>query len=139
MKKSVLLIILLLGITASAYTQTIVFTYDDAGNRTSREMQPGSTLRSAAADSVASGLLAGYNIKVYPNPTYGQVTIEIDNFEIETPLNVVVFDQNNLPVQQKTMKASSIQLDFSTYPSAAWYIIAFILNDERRDFKIIKL
>lgn len=139
-----LLLLLLMTLFAGLPAQNrIVFTYDDSGNRTSREMQT-IILQKDHPDPAYSALpeivlLFNYKIKVYPNPTFGQLSIEIEDFEVETPLDVVVYDRYNTLLQRHVMRESVISLDLSQYPSATWYIVAFMLNGERRDFKIIKL
>ena len=145
MRKLFLLLVFFVGTTVSLYSQNaVVFKYDDAGNRTSREI-PTVTLRSSASEepadstNVATDLLQNYIIKVYPNPTFGQLTIEIEDFEVETPLDVVVFDRYGKILQRHVMGEPFINLNLTQYPSSTWYIVAFILNEERRDFKIIKM
>jgi hypothetical protein len=134
---------LLATITSASYSQNrIVFNYDDSGNRTSREIQTVILHSSPAVNdstNVAVESLFDITIKIYPNPTYGQLTIEIEDFEIETPLDLVVFDRNGQPLQRHIVQEPVIHLDLSQYPSATWYIVAFMLNGERRDFKIIKI
>ncbi|MCL2651434.1 MAG: hypothetical protein FWD60_10485 [Candidatus Azobacteroides sp.] len=144
MKQLLLLLALFTGITFSLYSQNkIVFAYDDAGNRTSRVMQTVTLPNKAPAvidsTNIATESLFDITIKVYPNPTYGQLTIEIEDYKIDKPLNVLVFDRNNQLLQQHVMKDTVIYLDLSQYPPATWYIVTFMLNGERRDFKIIKL
>ena len=121
----------------------IVFTYDDVGNRTSREMQtvilPADSTAASDTTNVATDLLANYVIKVYPNPTYGQLSVEIVDFEMDKPLTVIVSDRSGIILQQHIMNQPSINLDLSRYPQAAWYIVTFVLEGERKDFKIIKL
>ena len=142
MKKTILSVLLLFIVTiANGQQKKLAFTYDGVGNRISREMQTVVLRAGAIADStnIAVESLFNITIKVYPNPTQGQLTIEIEDFEIKTPLEMVVFDRSSQLLQRRTVKEPIIYLDLSSYPSAAWYIVAFIMNGERRDFKIIKL
>lgn len=139
-----LLLTLFTGITSFLYAQNkVVFTYDNAGNRISREM-PTVTLPNhapAVIDSanIATESLFDITILVYPNPTQGQLTIEIRDYAIEKPLDVYVYDRNNQLLQRQVMRDPFIYLDLSSYPPDTWYIVTFMLNGERRDFKIIKL
>jgi len=144
MKKLFLLLALFAGTTVILHAQNeIVFEYDDTGNRLSREIKPIilPSEEASATDSVtvAEESLFNLTIKAYPNPTFGQLTIEIEDFEVDTPLELVVFDRAGLSLERHVVKSSVIYLDLSPYPPATWYMVAFILNGERRDFKIIKL
>ena len=142
--RKLLLLVLLTGTAFSICAQNrIVFTYDDVGNRTSREIQtvilPGDSTAVSDTTNVATDLLANYVIKVYPNPTYGQLSVEIEDFEMDKPLTVIVSDRSGIILQQYIMNQPAINIDMSRYPQAAWYIVTFVLEGERRDFKIIKL
>lgn len=143
MKKILVFILIFISCGVYSQQQRIVFEYDDSGNRISRTIQTiilyttevpaDSSLLSVAEESIFN-----YNIKVYPNPTQGHLTIEIEDFTVESPLDLVVFDRNGIVLQRHKIAQSVIFLDLSTYP-ASWYMVAFMLNQERRDFKIIKL
>ena len=133
---------LFLFITSGLSAQELSYFYDETGNRTSRERQtiilPNQDPAAGDSTSIAVESIFDITIKVYPNPTQGLLTIEIEDFEIETPIDLVVFDRYNQLLLRQTVEQPVIYLNLSQYASNTWYIVAFMLNGERRDFKIIK-
>ena len=144
MKKYLLFAVISVCFAFSTYAlDEVVYEYDDSGNRRFRKIQT-VRLRSEVSDDssevdIAQESLFDYKIKVYPNPTYGNLSIEIEEIKIESPLDLVLFDQSGTILQRHTITDSIIYLDLSPYPSSAWYIVSFMLNGERRDIKVIKL
>jgi len=79
-------------LASSAFSQTISYTYDDAGNRVSRKVvvldnKKTGTLNSQDQQNQEDALLedrqGNLQVKVYPNPTRGMLRVEIK----QAPLN----------------------------------------------------
>ena len=139
-------IILLLFLTLFAFagksqTYKVSFGYDNAGNRVSRTvvvLNP--QLRSATQEEETTSVeevLSDVTIKIYPNPTEGMVTVEI-NSPRETETNEVslysLSGKNILPAK---IVEQSANLDISDQPAGV-YILKIRAGEQHTEWKIIK-
>ncbi len=80
-------------------------------------------------------------IKIYPNPTKGNLQIDIisqDSKVFETPSNgFVVFDANG----KKLIESSTVEpknfINLSTYPNGV-YLISLTISNKTKTYKVIK-
>lgn len=79
--KQVLLLIALFAMQYSVYSQSVAFTYDQAGNRTSRTIvtPPLKSAEEFSETPVEYSLDKDYKLMVFPNPTSGILNFEIEN------------------------------------------------------------
>jgi YD repeat-containing protein len=61
----------------SAQPNGYVFTYDGSGNRLSRTFTQ--IILKSADTTMTETTVGNFNIKIYPNPTKGQLTLNISN------------------------------------------------------------
>lgn len=117
------------------------FEYDDSGNRTSRNIL---LLKSAVAqgeDALANqvtlnDLIGEREIKIYPNPTKGQLKIEIPNTE-ESPAVLSIYSMTGALV--KSTKATSMitAIELSNQPPGVYNLVIQI-GENSTKWKIIK-
>ena len=121
-------------------TNTISFGYDAAGNRVSRAVP--NQLRSATQEeeettTSVEEVLSDVTIKIYPNPTEGIVTVEI-NSPREAETNEVslysLSGKNIIPVR---VVERSANLDISEQPAGV-YILKIRAGEQHTEWKIIK-
>lgn len=139
--KSIPLITILLLLTARLQAQKVCITYDKAGNRTNRTI----CLKSeeATSDSVSIAKIpitenmGEMVITLYPNPTKGQLTIQITNITCETEGALELYDlSGRLVIVQKTVGESTM-LDISRYPLGI-YLMRIRACDKVSEWRIIK-
>ena len=139
--KSIPLITILLLLTARLQAQKVCITYDKAGNRTNRTI----CLKSeeATSDSVSIAKIpitenmGEMLITLYPNPTKGQLTIQITNITCETEGALELYDlSGRLVIVQKTVGESTM-LDISRYPLGI-YLMRIRACDKVSEWRIIK-
>ena len=139
--KSIPLITILLLLTARLQAQKVCITYDKAGNRTNRTICLKS--KEATSDSVSIAKIpitenmGEMLITLYPNPTKGQLTIQITNITCETEGALELYDlSGRLVIVQKTVGESTM-LDISSYPLGI-YLMRIRACDKVSEWRIIK-
>ena len=152
--------ILLLGNISYSQT-TFTFTYDASGNRTKRVLPPspqGMPVIPVLEDSikVADMVLSANNqeetntneafaentgdaflVILYPNPTYGQFTLELPDFKSGEKGYIIVYDQMGKAVINQKYISLSQYFDISGV-MPGYYIIHIMVNDKLVIKKIIK-
>jgi hypothetical protein len=114
---------LIIAGTVSIYSQTVEFSYDDAGNRTSRTVELGGLKSLAVTDTVAlkTDLLNRFEIAIYPNPTRG--TIEIDLMENSTKdVTLLVLNTSGVIIIELPINTQRMTVDLTGYPSGTYFI-----------------
>lgn len=122
------------------YSQTISYSYDDAGNRIKRELKiekRNIVKKSASENKFVTDRLSDKSIHIYPNPTKGPIKIEVLGFEDKDTGNISVFDLAGHNLFQKKIITSFTEVDLSSKPSGI-YILQIQLNQEYSTWKIIK-
>ena len=139
--KSIPLITILLLLTARLQAQKVCITYDKAGNRTNRTICLKS--KEATSDSVSIAKIpitenmGEMVITLYPNPTKGQLKIQITNKTCETEGVLELYDlSGRLVIVQKTVGESTM-LDISRYPLGI-YLMRIRICDKVSEWRIIK-
>ena len=142
------------GLTSSEipelyYKPNLQYTYDAIGRRTSRNAI---VLKSASYISTldSAGLeqafvpgetyeenMGNQKVIIYPNPTQGQLLVEIQGYEKETNTALYLFDLSGKLLISKKPANSSMPLDLSGYPLGT-YVLKIMLGDKTSEWKIIK-
>ena len=135
-------IIAILSVSGLRLTaQNVVYTYDEAGNRTNRSIIYIEDLRSSTEDTsppeTISGLTSEQEVKFYPNPTRGILTVEILRLSETNPAEIQIIDTSGRTV--KHLKTVSLQntLDLGNLTNGI-YLLKITLKDETATWKIIK-
>ena len=126
--------------------QTIHYEYDASGNRTKRYITlPGKS--AVANDSIQNDdsfkkeefvdWLDKMKITVYPNPTQGNLSIEIANLP-ENPDAILSVHSIDAQLLQKTeIHETATRLDFTPYPTGV-YILRIVSGTKKVEWKIVK-
>lgn len=118
-KKITLLGILLSTIFCSSFGQNVSYAYDEAGNRVKREIVLQTRAAEESTNESYSEMLNDRDIRIYPNPTKGQLTVEV------TGEGTCQFDIYNISGQQvlTTQSSSSrVSLDISSQPNGLYIL-----------------
>jgi len=130
----------------------ITYTYDAAGNRLGRVIELFSANRARATIEEAEYDTAEYSatepisymdvigktaVVIYPNPTRGHLTIDIDNMPENSQSSIRIYDMRGRMLLQKSNIDNSTQLDLSNQSPGA-YILRINLSGKTSTWKILK-
>ena len=132
--------------TAPAFSQTVSYTYDNAGNMTGRNtITYPQSLSAKAGQGESESIKAETDlsfekqpVKIYPNPTSGFLEIEIpeepDNNE---KIQLLVFDMGGRKIIDLKQEYPKTVIDLSRYPNGM-YILNLKKGNIVSKWKIIK-
>ena len=151
MKKPILIVMFgLLALPLLSQTFTYDFGYDEAGNRTRRTVI---TITDKSSDTVSvnegiSGennpvnvlredLFDGRSIAIYPNPTTGELILEITPLEQGISGNISIYTTNGslLLISKELIEVN--RMDLSDLLQGT-YLLLITLEDKTKTYKIIK-
>jgi len=123
------------------YTQTTIhFNYDGSGNRTRRYIQLQSTQGANAQEhepEIFTDKLGQLEYSIYPNPTKGNLQIEIKNLVEGTTVELLVYDINGKQLTRQTVTASLTTVDLSGYKQGM-YLLHVVEGKNIHKWKIAK-
>lgn len=147
MKNTLTTLVLILFCSLAGMSQNkINFAYDAAGNRVSRTISLGSTKSAIGGGSMAdeedknflTETLAEKQIKIYPNPTRGQLRVEILGYEnLDQNSFIQVFTSSGALIYKTTSLSQTNAINLTDKP-AGLYLMLITLAGERSTWKIIK-
>jgi hypothetical protein len=119
------------------------YLYDKAGNRTSVNMDE-IDLRSASVakldenEPLADDLFGAREIKIYPNPTRGDLNIQIQNGEKEEKYQYLLFDLNGRLLMEFSHSGNgTVPLNLHSFYTGT-YILVIRTSDGDLKYKIMK-
>ncbi|MBX7182925.1 MAG: T9SS type A sorting domain-containing protein [Bacteroidia bacterium] len=151
MKAKFLILFILCNYYSSAQTTSycppaIKYSYDAAGNRIQRNVYPSCRLEDngesnnyPGSDSLNYANQQGFEIKLFPNPTNGQMQAEatVGFMELEGKAVYIQTMKGEL-LHKQEIKESSFTLDFTTY-SPGYYIVRILANGYSKNWKVQRL
>lgn len=135
-------------ITSLCFSQTSLqreYWYDESGNRICRKVVeiPANTPRNLSlpieenSTACFQEQVCSYSCKIYPNPTSGQIQLDIENM-IEPFQGIAdLYNSNGVFLRDFKISESHNIFDFSDFPSGI-YIIRLTINNKNEEWKIIK-
>ncbi|MBR1514090.1 MAG: T9SS type A sorting domain-containing protein [Bacteroidales bacterium] len=133
----------LMPLIALAQTTTVSFGYDRNGNRTARQLviEELLVMKSHEIEELPTRLddnsFDAMDIKLFPNPTYGQFSIELTGLLPEVPLKAVLITENGNIITVKLVSSNRMEFDISNQADGV-YLLQLFSKDEMRVWKIIK-
>lgn len=115
----------------------ISFVYDAAGNRVKKEIIL--STRSASMINYSDPFteqLDEHKIVIYPNPTQGQLRINIEGLNVSTA-KFVIYNLRGQVVSKKQTDSGQIDIDISDVPNGV-YILWIDIDGKMSSWKIIK-
>ena len=132
------------------YSQNgIAYSYDGAGNRierrvitlrtTSKTALSGETiLTEIEKDDIFEEQFKERKITIYPNPTKGNVGINISGTDFNTSCQAHLYNLMGKKLMQFQIHTNTVNpIDMNNLP-AATYLLVLIFNNEKLTYKIIK-
>lgn len=142
-KQNILLLLLLAVFTLQGKAQNkVAYDYDMAGNRIARKLVVLSNPNYAKKDLDSSvpveEQIGERKITVYPNPTKGNLAVEIVGGDAKDELRIVLYDTKGQQLMNKKTDAVTTPVDMYDLP-AAQYILRVQTGNKVTEFKIIKI
>lgn len=120
---------LLLGFylfTPSSFGQNIAFGYDESGNRIERKIivlnARAAAPRVDAIKEQENAPLLYRELKVYPNPTLGQVKVELPATENDTPFTYRVLTATGQVILSGLSVNGAVDFDLSAQPAGIYFV-----------------
>ena len=141
---SLSLLLCIIAMYGVAQTRNVQFSYDDAGNRISRAivLPAAAQSRRAPIDStqteVFTDIFAEYQLHVYPNPTHGELKIELRGFPEGVSYHLLIASMSGQVIISRNTTENPTVADLTECP-AGIYIMRIQYKDYKKDFKIIRL
>ncbi len=143
MKRTVLFLALVLYflLGAQAQTSVVVFEYDNAGNRTLRQIRIDKVEKSDTLNTTDSLFARLPNqpiegVRVYPNPASETVNIEFTNLP-EAKAEFVLRDLHGRLLEQGNIQHTLTPLDVKRLTKGT-YLLLITAGDKNEKFKIVK-
>lgn len=143
MKRAVLSLALVLYILfgVQAQTSVVVFEYDNAGNRTLRQIKVEKVEKSDTLNTTDSLFARLPNqpiegVRVYPNPASETVNIEFTNLP-EAKAEFVLRDLHGRLLEQGNIQHTLTPLDVK-HLTKGTYLLLITAGDKNEKFKIVK-
>ena len=154
-----MILVLIFTQVNSIFAQEIEYSYDAAGNRVQRKVI---ILKSATIinnqDSTGSNStnsnvsknnadanqkdfftdrLGENNIKIYPNPTKGQIKVVLTNIDNCNNSSIELYNLSGKIIYKKNKISITNNIELSDKPDGA-YILRLMINNKKMEWKIIK-
>lgn len=139
MKRIVAFIFMLQACTA--YSQFVQYTYDAAGNRISRvssQLIQTQQSQSEPEQNNSSRMLGDKNITIYPNPTEGNLRIEILGISDEDTYSLSLYNATGQRLFYKGCASTTTRLDIRKQPAGTYFLHIAKNDEQERTWKIIK-
>ena len=148
-KANLLILILMITTAAPCLAQqrgTVTFGYDADGNRISRSItfkkdsENGRSLTDslAAEQSTASDSFDGrMRVTLYPNPTYGQFSISVEDTGTDSPLRAVLSTATGTVITDRTISEGRTEFDLGGQ-AAGTYVLRLTVGKETHVWKVIR-
>lgn len=145
MKKKFLLPIFLLLLCKIALSQTAVtYSYDAGGNRIKRIVLPQRLAQNHLGQAAYQPIVpvkdksGAYTFAFYPNPTLGQITINVDPiFLKESNKKAMIFDLAGRMIMEKNVTTTELPFDFTSCTPGP-YILKIISDGYAAEWRILK-
>lgn len=143
MTKFIIIFIAAVGFSCSinAQTQTIKYGYDLAGNRTSRTILISKSAEEAEENQEqikpVDDNLGEIKVLIFPNPTKGELKVELLNLNDETPVFMALYDIQGVTLFNIESAGITNLIDISGYPAGNYYLV-IKANNLQTNWTIVK-
>lgn len=139
MKKYLLLPILLCCVGNLYGQNKIRYSYDNAGNRTKREivLTRNEVMEDAGSVEPFSDMISEHEIQIYPNPTEGDLNISISNVSYDNQISIALYDMNGKLIRKENTATERVNINISDAPNGI-YIMQIMIDEKVTTWKIIK-
>ena len=123
---------LLISLKLFAYP-AVVYNFDEAGNRiTSRVVNMKQSIETPPEEQK----VAGFSIKVYPNPTADILKVEIEGLQKDSRVKIEMFDLKGAKLYSNETNNNRYDIDLSQRTTGV-YILNIYIDDKTTYWKIV--
>lgn len=135
--KTTLFAAFLLG--CSIASAQVSYEYDNAGNRVSRTitLTKSAVVTNDTLPKPATEMLDGLQVKIYPNPTKGQLNVSLSGLADNETGTISIYALNGQLILKENASSSLTELNISEQPTGT-YIMKIIVGKKSTTWKIIK-
>jgi len=139
MKTLLLLLFFIVSIVSLQSQNTVKYAYDASGNRIKREiLLTKSAVATTTEPEVFTDQVVERKVKIYPNPTQGQLKVEVENTEGIKNCTITITAMNTGKLITKKKATLPItDIDISNQPFGI-YIMLIEIDGEYTFWKIMK-
>ena len=142
MKQLLILTAIIFTAQISCAQSHVTYTYDDAGNRITRQTVIIKNLdEDKNNDDYKTGeineIFGEGNITIYPNPTDELLTIQFKDVEIKEDIIFQLYDINGRLVKSRKTKNNKTTINLSNN-TAGTYILKIISGKNKAEFTVVK-
>jgi hypothetical protein len=128
--------------------QSIHYDYDDSGNRLKRYIIPLKSADISGEDTLKESKeiskkeefeekLGEVTIRIYPNPTRGELSVEVSGPGNDETVDYQLFSQTGLLLDTKRKNGFQFTVDMERYPGGM-YILRLMIKGKISQWKILK-
>ncbi len=145
-----LIVIAGLSLVSVAANAQISYSYDAAGNRTSRTIvfSKSGEIETTSGDSTIVdppenneeelfNQLGDIQLTLYPNPTQGYIKINAENIPTNAVCEILVYGPKGTLIIQQAWSSGASMVDLSSQPQGT-YFVKFTANGKVTQWKVIK-
>lgn len=127
------------SLNAQQYSKILEYTYDANGNRVKREIMYVELKSSKDTSKISSinSFIASSEISVFPNPTKGQLLVNITNLSPKETSSILIYDINGRQLITISPITESNNIDLSSYSSGV-YVMKISIGTDTSEWKILK-
>ena len=114
-----------------------VYTYDENGDRVKRRYSTSLQLKSADT-TMTETAVGNFNIKIYPNPTKGQLTLNIAELGRNDKIQMFLYDFTGNELARMDFSTPENTIDMSRHVNGT-YFLRVIIGEQAETFKIMKM
>ena len=139
MRKFVLLCISLCYLWAAYGQDVIRYSYDNAGNRIKREidLSRASEEKDDKNPESYSDRIEEHEIRIYPNPTKGDLVINISNIDTENQVTVILYNIEGKLMRRAEVNAGQAFMDIRDEQNGI-YLMQINIDENSTIWKIFK-
>lgn len=137
------IIIILLAVAAmpclAQQNDMVSFSYDANGNRILRQIELGGEGKGAKGDEISSYFdsFESMSVKLYPNPTEGKFSIEIDGTGESGLLHATLSTTTGEVISEKVISGQKTDFDLTQKPVGV-YLLRLSMKGESHVWKVIR-
>lgn len=139
MKKLSIFTVIIFTVLTFTQSQNIKYSYDASGNRIKREIiiaRSNSLIQDNQNDPIEE-LLSEKTIRIYPNPTKGNLAVEIEEYDYSTKGYINIYNLKGQLILKMDILNRTTEIDISSQASGT-YIMNLDVDGQKSTWKIIK-
>lgn len=141
--KKILILFLLFSVKMSAQQNTIIFTYDQSGNQTMRELICINCRQANSTDSNSTEFTQSdeyIELSYYPNPVTEVLHIKWKNSLKSSVNSIEVFSTSGQKLNSTliTLQEENFEVNFYNHQQGMYNVILYYTDGQKKTFKIIK-